>query len=104
MVAKITVPNSIQRALNYNEQKVKEGKAECIYAHNFLKEHEHLNYYEKLTRFERLISLNKRASTNTVHISLNFGLNEKIKKDILAEIASGYMNKIGFNEQPYLVY
>jgi hypothetical protein len=104
MVAKITVPNSIKRALNYNENKVKEGKAECIYAHNFLKEYDHLNFYEKLRRFENIISLNKRASTNTVHISLNFGLNEKIKKETLVEIASVYMNKIGFNEQPYLVY
>jgi len=104
MVAKITVPNSIRRALNYNEQKMREGKAECIYAHNFLKEHEQLNFYEKLKRFEGLISLNKRASTNTVHISLNFGLNEKIERDKLAEIASVYMDKIGFGEQPYLVY
>lgn len=29
MVAKITVPKTIGRALNYNEQKVKEGKAHC---------------------------------------------------------------------------
>ncbi len=104
MVAKITVPNSIRRALNYNDQKVKEGKAECIYAHNFLKEHEQLKFYEKLARFEGLISLNKRASTNTVHISLNFGLTEKIEKEKLPEIASVYMEKIGFAEQPYLVY
>ena len=104
MVAKITVPNSIKRALNYNEQKMKEGVAKCIYAHNFLKEAERLNFYEKLSRFENLISLNKRASTNTVHISLNFGLNENIEKDKLAEIASVYMEKIGFAEQPYLVY
>lgn len=104
MVAKITVPNSIKRALNYNEQKLKEGKAKCIYAHNFLKEHDQLNFYEKLHQFESLISLNKRASTNTVHISLNFGLNEKFEKERLAEIASVYMDKIGFGEQPYLVY
>src|SRR5678816_1137659 len=104
MVAKITVPNSIKRALNYNEQKMKEGVAECIYAHNFLKEAAQLIFYEKLNRFERLIALNKRASTNTVHISLNFGLNENIEKDKLAEIASVYMEKIGFAEQPYLVY
>jgi len=104
MVAKITVPNSIKRALNYNEQKMKEGVAQCIYAHNFLKEVELLNFYEKLNRFEGLISLNKRASTNTVHISLNFGLNENIEKDKLTEIASVYMEKIGFAEQPYLVY
>jgi len=35
MVAKITVPTNIQRALNYNEQKMKKGVAKCIYAHNF---------------------------------------------------------------------
>ena len=104
MVAKITVPNNIKRALNYNEQKMKEGVAECIYAHNFLKDAEQLNFYEKLNRFEGLISLNKRASTNTVHISLNFGLNENIEREKLAEIASVYMAKIGFAEQPYLVY
>lgn len=104
MVAKITVPNSMRRALKYNEQKVKEGKAECIYAHNYLKEHGQLNFYEKMNRFENLISLNKRAATNTIHISLNFGLNEKIEKEKLAEIASVYMEKIGFGYQPYLVY
>lgn len=104
MVAKITVPNSIKRALNYNEQKLKEGKAQCIHAHNFLKEAEQLNFYEKLHRFEQLIALNKRATTNTVHISLNFGLNEKLEKEKLAEIATVYMQKIGFGEQPYLIY
>ena len=94
----------MKRALNYNEQKMKEGVAECIYAHNFLKEAEQLNFYEKQSRFEGLISLNKRASTNTVHISLNFGSNEEIERDKLAEIASVYMEKIGFKDQPYLVY
>ena len=104
MVAKITVPNTIKRALNYNEQKMKEGKAECIYAHNFLKEASQLNFYEKLNRFKGLIELNKRATTNTVHISLNFAVTERIEKEKLAEIASVYMEKIGFGQQPYLVY
>lgn len=104
MVAKITVPTSIKRALNYNEQKLKEDLAECIYAHNFLKKAEHLNFYEKLARFEGLIARNIRSATNTVHISLNFGLNEKIEREKLIEIAKTYMDKIGFGEQPFLVY
>ena len=54
--------------------------AECIYAKGFLKDAGQLNFYEKLNHFERLISLNKRAETNTVHISLNFDLNEKIEQ------------------------
>ncbi len=104
MVAKITIPNSIRRALNYNEQKMKEGKAECIYAHHFLKEAKQLNFYEKLQRFQLLIDLNKRATTNTIHISLNFGLVEKIGREKLVGVATAYMEKIGFGEQPYLVY
>ena len=83
---------------------MKEGKAECIYAHHFLKEANQLNFYEKLHRFQCLIDLNKRATTNTIHISLNFGLEENIGRAKLAEIASVYMEKIGFGEQPYLVY
>jgi hypothetical protein len=104
MVTKITVPSSISKALNYNEQKVKQGKAECIHAHRFIKEHSELNFNEKLGRFQSLIDLNKRASTNTVHISLNFAVNENIEKEKLIEIANCYMEKIGFAEQPYLIY
>lgn len=83
---------------------MKEGKAECIYAHHFLKEAGQLNFYEKLGRFQSLIDLNKRATTNTVHISVNFGPEEKIGREKLVEIASAYMEKIGFGGQPYLVY
>lgn len=104
MVAKITVPSGIKRALNYNEQKVKEGVALCIHAHNFLKDAAALNFYDKLLRFEKQIALNKRATTNTVHISLNFAEGEKNNHERLVEIANVYMQKIGFENQPYLVY
>ena len=62
------------------------------------------NIYEKLNRFQNLVNLNKRATTNSIHISLNFGLDEKISREKLVEIASDYMEKIGFGRQPYLVY
>lgn len=104
MVAKITVPHSIERALNYNEKKMQKGIAECIHAHNYLKEAGQLNYYEKLQRFQQLISLNDRVNTNTIHISLNFDITEKLEKEKLTEIAVVYMQKIGFAEQPFLVY
>lgn len=104
MVAKITVPGSIKRALNYNEQKMQKGKAECLYAPNYLKEAKDLNFHEKLIRFENQITLNKRAATNTIHISLNFAVGEKIPTEKLKEIATIYMEKIGFGKQPYLVY
>ena len=104
MVAKITVPGSIRRALHYNEQKVAQGKAVCLLASGFLQKEAELNLSEKLARFERLLQLNRRATTNTVHISLNFAPGENLPAATLREIASAYMEKIGFAAQPFLVY
>src|SRR6202035_352455 len=105
MVAKITSPHSIKRALNYNEKKVQKGQAVCICAGNFLKDLEKLNFYNKLQRFENLISLNKRTQkSNTLHISLNFDPSEKLDRKTLIAIGGQYMDKIGFGKQPYLVY
>jgi hypothetical protein len=104
MVCKVISGKSIKGALNYNENKVREGMADCIAAVNFIAEPELLNFYGKLSRFENLIEKNNRAKTNTVHISLNFDVSEKLSQDKLNEIATTYMNKIGFGHQPYLVY
>src|SRR5450432_1770518 len=105
MVAKITSPHSVKRALNYNEKKVQNGQAVCIYAGNFLKDLEKMNFYDKLQRFQDLISLNDRAQkSNTLHISLNFHPSEKLNQKILTSIANEFMERIGFGKQPYLVY
>ncbi|HNP25044.1 MAG TPA: relaxase/mobilization nuclease domain-containing protein [Panacibacter sp.] len=104
MVAKITIPKSIEAALNYNEKKVQKGKAECLQAANYLSDAQHMNFYQKLNGFEMLNSLNERATTKTLHVSLNFDPSEKLSNNKLVEVANVYMNKIGFGEQPFLVY
>lgn len=104
MVAKITIPKSIEAALNYNEQKAQKGKAVCLHAANYLKDAKQMNFYQKLAGFERLNSLNERASTKTLHVSLNFSPSEKLQDEKLLKIAELYMSKIGFGEQPFLVY
>lgn len=104
MVARITTPGSIRQSLNYNEQKVKSEQAVLLHAEGFLKDTEQLNFTDKLMRFKGLIELNDRAKTNTLHISLNFDNADKIDREKLVDIATEYMQKIGFKEQPYLVY
>ena len=104
MVAKITIPKSIEAALNYNEKKVQKGSAVCLHAANYLKDAKEMNFYQKLSGFERLNSLNERATTKTLHVSLNFDPSEKLAENKLLKIASDYMEKIGFGNQPYLVY
>lgn len=51
------------------------------------------------------IFLKRTADTpDTYHISLNFDTTEKIPESMLKKIAESYMDKIGFGNQPYLVY
>jgi len=104
MVAKITTPKSIEAALNYNEKKVQKGNAVCLHAANYLKDAKEMNFYQKLAGFERLNNLNERATTKTLHVSLNFDPSEKLAENKLLQIASDYMQNLGFGNQPYLVY
>jgi hypothetical protein len=104
MVAKITIPKSIEATLNYNEKKVQKGAAECLHAGNYLSEAKNMNFYQKLNGFEMLNNLNSRATTKTIHISLNFDPSEKLSNNKLIEIANVYMEKVGFGQQPFLVY
>ena len=94
----------MSKALNYNEKKVQQGEAECLLAQNFLKDADQMNFYEKLGTFEKLTSLNERATTNTLHVSLNFDPSDKLENEKLIAIANSYMKQIGFGDQPYLVY
>lgn len=106
MRPQITFPEDLKRALNYHEKKVQKGTAELLHAHNFFKLPHELNFYDKMERFRDLMELNERADTKLIHISLNFHPSEKerLTKDFFIHLADEYMHKIGFGNQPYLVY
>ncbi|MHB8208620.1 relaxase/mobilization nuclease domain-containing protein [Mucilaginibacter sp.] len=104
MVAKIKSGKSLIGALNYNENKVKVGKAELIASSGYAKNYDTLSFYDKLFRLKDLAERNIRTRTNTVHLSLNFDLTEKLDTDKLVNIADEYMKRIGFEKQPYLIY
>lgn len=78
MVAVIKTGTSIHRALNYNEQKVKESVAECIAAVNYPKYVSHLSFSNKLNRLLNQAALNENVTRNSVHISFNFHLKENL--------------------------
>lgn len=100
----MTIPKSVEAALNYNEKKVQKGTAQCLYAGNYLTDANKMNFYQKLDGFDINNRLNKMATTKTLHVSLNFDPSERLSETRLVEIASVYMEKIGFGEQPFLVY
>jgi hypothetical protein len=104
MVAIIKTSHSIRSIFYYNENKVKAGVAECISAGNYPSDVDKMTDIMKLNRFIKRAELNENAKRNSVHISLNFDPSEKHSKEKLIAIADTYMDKIGFGEQPYLVY
>ena len=104
MVAKIKSGKSLIGALNYNENKVKQGKARLIAAVKYFKDPKDLSFNDKLFRLTDLASMNQRAKTNTVHISLNFPNGENLADEKLNDIVKEYLAGVGFQTQPYLVY
>ncbi|WP_394775776.1 relaxase/mobilization nuclease domain-containing protein [Flavobacterium sp.] len=104
MVTIIKTSHSIRSVLNYNENKVKQGVAECIGAGNYTADVDKLNDFAKLNRFTKRLELNENVKRNSIHVSLNFDPSENHSKEKLIAIANTYMEKIGFGAQPYLVY
>jgi hypothetical protein len=104
MVAKIKSGKSLMGALIYNENKVKAGKAMLIATSGYTKNDEKLSFHDKLFRLTDLAERNLRTKTNTLHLSLNFDVNEQIETEKLIDIAGDYMKRIGFEYQPFLIY
>ncbi|MBK0371167.1 relaxase/mobilization nuclease domain-containing protein [Flavobacterium agrisoli] len=104
MVTIIKTSHSIRAVLNYNEQKVNASVAECIGAGNYPSDVDKLSPSLKLNRFIKRLELNENTKRNSVHISLNFDPSENHSKEKLMDIVTTYMDKIGFGNQPYLVY
>ena len=105
MVAVIKAGHSMHRIFNYNENKVKEGVAQCIGAENYPLNADEMGTKMKLNFLLKCIGLNENVQRNSVHISLNFDTSETAMPDEkMMEIAKAYMQKIGFGQQPFLVY
>lgn len=104
MVAKIKIGTSIRGILHYNENKVEEGEAKLILASGFAGEIDKMTFENKLQRFLHLTELKPSVKTNAMHISLNFDASEKITSTKMQDIAIAYMERIGFGDQPFLVY
>ena len=105
MVAVIKVSASLSRILNYNENKVAENKAACLYAGNYPVDSDRMNFTMKQSYLHRRMELNTNVSRNSLHISLNFDPSEnRLSNETMTEITRAYMQELGFGEQPYLVY
>ncbi|MCU0352939.1 MAG: relaxase, partial [Cytophagales bacterium] len=96
MVAVIKTGSSVRRLVNYNENKVKQGVAQCIEASNYPMDADKLSVRQKLSCLVKQAALNENVKRSSVHISLNFGPGERVGVENLKAIADTYMQGIGF--------
>lgn len=104
MVTILSPGKSIRSSFYYNENKVSEGVAKLIHAENYPREAADLNENMRLNMLLKLAEQNTRAQVNSLHISINFDPSEQLSEAKLTEITRQYMDKIGFGNQPYLIY
>lgn len=104
MVARISAGKSIKAVIHYNEAKISGGHATLIMSSRFGCDADDLSVAQKTARFQALISRNLKVKTNAVHISLNFAPGERLDLSTVQCLAADYMQRIGFADQPFLVY
>lgn len=104
MVAVINSGTSIKGAFIYNESKVQEGVADCLMAVNYPMDLKDMTENMRLNMLLKMAERNTAVKRNCIHISLNFAPEEQHSKEFLKELAQEYMERIGFGQQPFLLY
>jgi hypothetical protein len=104
MHTKLKLNKSLGRVLRYHERKMQQGKGECLYAGNMLKEAKELTPKEKHFFIDRLESLNDRIERKTLHIFLSWHKDDVLDNEKMRTISKEYMERMGLSKQPYLVY
>jgi hypothetical protein len=105
MVAKISAGKSLFGALAYNHEKVDNGKAKVLGA-NLLCEPADgaFRIGSVMADFNRWIPSHFRTKNPVFHVSLNPHPDDKLTDDQLTEIGREYMEKLGYGNQPYLIF
>ncbi len=107
MVAKINRGASLYGAVIYNQQKVNEATARIIAGNRMITD----SVYDpnRIVRqtmfaFESYLAANRNTEKPILHISLNPTLDDNLTDSQFAELARAYMQKMGYDNQPYIVY
>ena len=105
MVAKIGHGASLFGAISYNKLKVDDENGKVLFAQHIIESADgNFQMQDILHSFEPYLAANKRTEKPIIHISLNPNPADKVSDEAFSEMAQRYMNKLGFGEQPYIVF
>ena len=105
MVAKISVGKNLYGALAYNQNKVDEGEAKILSTHLLrYPEDGRFRPDESMRQLLEWMPSHYRTEKPVIHISLNPHPDDILTDEQLAEIGREYMQRLGYGNQPYLVF
>jgi hypothetical protein len=105
MIAKISSGNNIYGALSYNQNKVDENYAKVIFSNKMIEPADgKWEINTCLQSFEPYLLANRRTEKPVLHVSLNPDPKDVLSNEQLSEIAQTYMQKMGYGDQPFIVY
>lgn len=105
MVAKINTGSSLFGALSYNQEKLDTEEAKILYSNRIMQQPDgDYNMYLNLKSFEPYLMANNKTEKPVLHISLNPHPDDKLTNEQMTDIAQEYMDKMGYGDQPYIVY
>ena len=107
MVANIRSGSSPGGALRYNKEKVDKDEAEVLLWQKMLEPYDkcgRLDIDACMESFMPYLEANRRTTNTVFHASLNPSPEDRLTDKQLRKIACEYMERMGYGEQPYIVF
>ena len=107
MVANIRSGSSPGGALYYNKEKVDKDEAEVLFWQKMLEPYDkrgRLDIDACMDSFRPYLEANRRTTNTVFHASLNPSPEDRLTDDQLRDIAQEYMERMGYGNQPYIVF
>jgi hypothetical protein len=105
MVAKMSSSNTLYGALAYNQNKVDDAHAKVIFANKMIESTD--GTYDIsccLRSFEPYLLANQKTEKPVLHVSINPDPKDVLTNEQLSDIAQEWMQKMGYGDQPFIVY
>ena len=106
MIAKISHGSSLYGVLAYNQIKVDELHADVLFGNRIIEPPGDKPYtIEHISRsFGDYLAANRKTEKPILHISLNPDPKDCVSEEQFIKLAEQYMQRMGFGDQPYIVY
>ncbi len=105
MVAKIKYGNFLRQTLTYNSRKIEDGEAKVLLVNRlFTPPDGEFRVADCMADFQNFIPSHSRTEKPVIHISLNPHPEDRLTDEQFAAIAEEYLERLGYGEQPYIVY